>query len=95
VPARGAGQDRAAVFEHGEQLVVVLADGAGGTGDGARAAQAIVDAAGNATQDWSAFLDTLDTKLEGLFSKCGGRPQFWKDKLTGEIYPQSALTRNR
>ena len=72
VPARGAGQDRAAVFEHGEQLVVVLADGAGGTGDGARAAQAI-----------------------GLFSKCGGRPQFWKDKLTGEIYPQSALTRNR
>ena len=66
VPARGAGQDRAAVFEHGEQLVVALADGAGGTGDGARAAQAIVDAAGNATQDWSAFLDTLDAKLEAV-----------------------------
>ena len=66
VPARGAGQDRAAVFEHGERLVVALADGAGGTGDGARAAQAIVDAAGNATQDWSAFLDTLDGKLEAV-----------------------------
>lgn len=61
--ARGAGQDRAAVFEHVDRLVVALADGAGGTSNGARAAQAIVDAVGaveDPRQDWCALLEALD-----------------------------------
>ena len=42
---RGAGQDRAAVLEIAGGLVVALADGAGGTTNGALAAQAVIDAA--------------------------------------------------
>ena len=45
VVAQGkAGQDRAAVFERPGAHVVVLADGAGGSGDGAVAAQAVISA---------------------------------------------------
>lgn len=42
---RGGGQDRVAVFRRGSGLVVALADGAGGVGGGAAAAQFVVDAA--------------------------------------------------
>src|SRR5215468_5569678 len=60
---RRKGQDRARVFEVGDDRIIVLADGAGGTGNGALAAQAIVDAVGaatHATQDWCALLADLD-----------------------------------
>lgn len=62
VGARGRGQDRARVFEHRDGIVIALADGAGGTGHGAIAAQAIVDAVGAAgvSADWSALLADLD-----------------------------------
>lgn len=43
--APGSGHDRARVLERGDELVIALADGAGGTGNGGAAAQAIVDAA--------------------------------------------------
>lgn len=60
--ARHNGDDRARVFAPEGGIVVALADGAGGTGNGARAAQAIVDAAGALclTPDWSALLADLD-----------------------------------
>ena len=66
--ARGSRQDRARVFEHGDGLVVALADGAGGTGNGDAAAQAIVDAAGAAASstDWCTLLDDLDLDGERL-----------------------------
>lgn len=59
----GTGQDRARVFACDDGLVVALADGAGGTGNGARAAEAIIDAVGDvgsATHDWCALLQALD-----------------------------------
>lgn len=61
--ARGAGQDRAAVAPVGDELIVALADGAGGTGGGDVAAQAIVDAAvaaAPARPTWATLLDELD-----------------------------------
>jgi serine/threonine protein phosphatase PrpC len=67
--ARGSGQDRARVFELEDGLVVVLADGAGGTGNGAAAAEAIVEAVGAATSaahDWSGLLDGLDADAQRL-----------------------------
>jgi serine/threonine protein phosphatase PrpC len=60
---RGAGEDRAAVLERDGSLVVALADGAGGTGNGAAASQAIVDAVagvGSDAHDWSDLLQQLD-----------------------------------
>jgi serine/threonine protein phosphatase PrpC len=54
---RGTGQDRVRVFDD----VIVLADGAGGSGNGALAARAIVDAVAGATsRDWCALLADLD-----------------------------------
>jgi len=41
-PARGAGQDRVAILEHEGGVAIVLADGAGGTGDGAAAAERVL-----------------------------------------------------
>lgn len=61
--ARGKGQDRAGVFEVYSDIVIALADGAGGTGNGARAAQAIVDTVGavqSARHDWVGMLGQLD-----------------------------------
>ena len=61
--ARGAGQDRARVFDVGGGVVIALADGAGGTGNGATAAQAIIDAVGavgTAADDWCTLLAGLD-----------------------------------
>jgi PPM family protein phosphatase len=69
VAAQGSGQDRARVFELGDDLVVALADGAGGTGNGAIAAQTIVEAVGavaSATHDWCALLDELDNDAPRL-----------------------------
>ncbi|MFE8597758.1 SpoIIE family protein phosphatase [Archangium violaceum] len=45
-------EDRAALFEYEEGIVAVVADGAGGTGGGAAAAQAVIDAVRE--QGWSA-----------------------------------------
>ena len=62
-PARGLGQDRAQVFDTDDGVVVVLADGAGGTADGATAARAVVDAVGAAVttpHDWCTLLSDLD-----------------------------------
>lgn len=61
--ARGAGQDRAVVVDLGDALTIALADGAGGTGGGDLAAQAIVDAAvaGASTRPaWADVLADLD-----------------------------------
>lgn len=59
--ARRHGDDRAQVFTTADGIVIALADGAGGTGNGARAAQAIIDAAGTSrTTDLCALLDELD-----------------------------------
>lgn len=67
IPARGPGQDRAAVREADERIVIVLADGAGGTGAGGEAAQAIVDGVLAATtDDWSQLLVQLDRDLARL-----------------------------
>lgn len=44
VAAKGSGQDRVSVVELGDGLVIALADGAGGTGNGAVAAEAIIAA---------------------------------------------------
>lgn len=62
VAARATGQDRARVIERASGLVAVLADGAGGTGNGARAAQAIVDAVADSPHhhDFCELLDELD-----------------------------------
>ena len=43
VAARGEGQDRAVIRDIGGGLVIAVADGAGGTSHGARAAQAVMD----------------------------------------------------
>lgn len=62
------GQDRTRVIEVGDDLIVALADGAGGTGNGATAAQAIVDAvsADSIADDWCALLDVLDCDTRRL-----------------------------
>lgn len=63
----GDGQDRARVIETATGVVVAVADGAGGTGGGAEAAQAIVDgiaeAAGreaSARPTWADLIEALD-----------------------------------
>src|SRR5664279_2381326 len=64
--ATGAGQDRAAVFTRGDQVLIVLADGAGGSGKGALAAETIVAAVGDAGhEDWSSLLLELEPGLGG------------------------------
>lgn len=69
VAARGSGQDRACVLEVADGLVIALADGAGGTSNGAIAAQAIVDAVSAAaptTCDWCELLADLDHDAQRL-----------------------------
>jgi PPM family protein phosphatase len=59
---RGFGQDRYAVLGNDEQVVVLVADGAGGSGDGAAAAETILGAdavAANKPFDASAMLVEL------------------------------------
>jgi serine/threonine protein phosphatase PrpC len=63
VGVRGAGQDRAGVREVGDGIVIALADGAGGTNGGAKAAQAVVDAVFTAAPQgpvWPLLLGELD-----------------------------------
>ncbi len=71
--AQGSGQDRAAVFEHQGVLVAVLADGAGGSGGGARAASTVVERVAAVVtsrawlldaQSWSRLLLDCDAQLE-------------------------------
>lgn len=63
VGIRGVGQDRARVQEVGDGVVIALADGAGGTGGGSKAAQAVIDAvfaAASQRPSWSSLLADLD-----------------------------------
>jgi serine/threonine protein phosphatase PrpC len=70
---RPSSEDRAEVFEHGESLVVVVGDGAGGMRGGALASAALVDTvrsvADNQTLDvrdadlWSRLLTEVDATL--------------------------------
>jgi serine/threonine protein phosphatase PrpC len=64
-------QDRAAVVELGDGVVIALADGAGGTGSGAAAAQAVIDALDRESveQYLAATLESLDADL----AKLGGQ----------------------
>ena len=69
IGARGRGDDRASVFERDDGLVIALADGAGGTANGAKAAQAVIDAAGasvDRTSDWGSLLSVLDRDVGRL-----------------------------
>lgn len=61
VPRRGIGEDRATAIALHDRIVIALADGAGGTGRGAGAADAVI-AAVNAdpTRDPAALLEALD-----------------------------------
>ena len=57
-------EDRAALFEYEEGVVAVVADGAGGTGGGARAAQTVIEVVQR--QGWSAQEGTWVEVLEQL-----------------------------
>jgi serine/threonine protein phosphatase PrpC len=64
--AKARGQDRAEVFARPHRLVVAVADGAGGTSHGARAAQALVDAVrATDTTNWCTLIETLDRAGQG------------------------------
>lgn len=69
-PRRGAGQDRTWVSSTHDRIVVALADGAGGTAGGERAATAVVDAVAAAAQvddcDWAAVLTELELDPDRL-----------------------------
>ncbi len=68
VGSRNEGQDRAGVRASGDGLLIALADGAGGTSNGAVAAQLVVDsvlASGN-DRRWSAVLEALDRDTQRL-----------------------------
>ena len=67
---RGQGQDRAEAWPVGDGLIVVLADGAGGTVHGARAAEAVISVARAepAPDAWGTALEALDqdaARLDG------------------------------
>jgi serine/threonine protein phosphatase PrpC len=67
-PRRGEGQDRALVLpcEHG--VIVAVADGAGGTSGGERAAKAVVDRVASVAShayDWAHLLAELDHQQIG------------------------------
>lgn len=66
--SRITGQDRSSVFVRPGGLVIVLADGAGGTSNGAVAAQAFVDAVGATSRetDWSGVIEALDRDVTRL-----------------------------
>lgn len=63
VESGGRGEDRAIVRQDGERLLVVVADGAGGTGAGAIAAQTVCDLVlteSSGARSWNAVLrDTI------------------------------------
>lgn len=70
-PRRGAGQDRISVSvtrERGrDRIVIALADGAGGTAGGERAAEAVIEAVAAAQgDDWTAVLTELELDPDRL-----------------------------
>lgn len=71
-PARGAGEDRAVAIARGDGVVLAVADGAGGTGGGARAADAVIAAVIDALRaaptppSWPDALAALDAALPRL-----------------------------
>jgi serine/threonine protein phosphatase PrpC len=65
---RGEGQDRVAVVERDERVVIALADGAGGTANGAVAAEAVIDAV---TKGWDADASALLADLDGDGARLG------------------------
>jgi serine/threonine protein phosphatase PrpC len=78
-PRRGAGQDRVSVSSTRDRIVIALADGAGGTAGGERAANAVIDAVaaaqlgadapergGGVIDDWTAVLTELELDPDRL-----------------------------
>ena len=70
IEAGNRGEDRATVDQAGERMIIVVADGAGGTGRGGEAAQMVCDLAlasfrrGAMSADaWSARLSAIDAEL--------------------------------
>jgi serine/threonine protein phosphatase PrpC len=85
-PRRGEGQDRALCIpcEHG--VIVALADGAGGTSGGERAAKAVIDrVAGVASHayDWSLLLAELDHSQIGFGQTTAVVLWITRDKIIG------------
>jgi serine/threonine protein phosphatase PrpC len=70
---RGAGQDRVAVLRRPGGLTLALADGAGGVGGGAAAAQSIVDGAAAWTAEGPAAADVLSGWDRRLAATTGGQ----------------------
>ena len=70
VGRRGLGQDRATISRRDNRLCAVVADGAGGTAGGARAAEHIVACVAateiRTIEDCADLLIALDKKLEGI-----------------------------
>jgi serine/threonine protein phosphatase PrpC len=78
--AQALGQDRAACFAAHEQVVLILADGAGGTSGGAAAAEAVIEAVHractqgtppNSVEAWCQLFCSLDADLPGLTTAVG------------------------
>jgi serine/threonine protein phosphatase PrpC len=66
-PRRGAGQDRVSVSATRDRVVIALADGAGGTAGGERAASAVIDAVAAAqVDDWTSVLTELELDPDRL-----------------------------
>jgi serine/threonine protein phosphatase PrpC len=68
VVSSSSGQDRAVVLALEDGILIALADGAGGTANGALAAQAVIDAAHrpNAAADLASLLESVDEELARL-----------------------------
>ena len=70
VGRRGVGQDRAVARTTGDGVLIALADGAGGTGGGAEAAQAVVDRVAESAasgSNWSLVLEEIDQDRARLY----------------------------
>jgi PPM family protein phosphatase len=85
-PRRGEGQDRGLVLpcEHG--VIVALADGAGGTAGGERAAKAVVDrvaAVASHAYDWPLLLAELDMQQIGYGQTTAVVLWITHDKIVG------------
>lgn len=85
-PRRGEGQDRGLVLpcEHG--VVIALADGAGGTSGGERAAKAVVDrvaAVASHAYDWPLLLAELDMQQIGYGQTTAVVLWLTRDKIVG------------
>jgi serine/threonine protein phosphatase PrpC len=66
-PRRGSGQDRISVAATRDRIVIALADGAGGTAGGERAAEAVIEAVAAAQgDDWAAVLTELELDPDRL-----------------------------